>query len=93
MDLTPAERLIVALDLLPTEALDLVRALSPQVRWFKLRGHGRDLVRHVHENGGMVMLDLKLYDTRDSVQGDMEEISKLGIHYVTVHADCVQYAL
>lgn len=97
--MNPADRLIVALDVPPEDAVSLVRRLLlVDVRYFKIRSSmfwqrgGLDLVCSIVESGSGVMLDVKEYDTADSVRYDMPIAAKLGVAMVTVHADCVEHA-
>lgn len=90
--MTPAERLIVALDGAPDQ--DLYRALRNQagVMWFKigvstlLSTGGLELARYIVEREDNLFLDLKLYDTRDTVDRTIHRAFDLGVRFVTVHA-------
>jgi orotidine-5'-phosphate decarboxylase len=97
--MNPADRLIVALDVPVDDASDLVRKLRYQVNNFKLGvgtfllPHGRDFASSLVYEGAVLMLDLKLYDTRDTVLRTMEAVAKLGAAMVTVHVACTEHAL
>lgn len=96
--MNPADRLIVALDVPVDDAFDLVRRLRYQANNFKLgvgtflSSYGFELARFLVREGAGLMVDLKLYDTRDTVRRTMEIVAKLGAHWVTVHADCCEHA-
>lgn len=99
--MTPADKLIVALDVPPDDALDLFTVLRLQtgITNFKigvstlLQRDGFDLVTNIRLNRGQVMLDLKLYDVADTVKRTMEIAAKLGATWVTVHVDCVEHVV
>ena len=85
------DRLIVALDV-PTqsEALKLVRELSPEVGFFKIglqlyTAGGPEIVRAVLATGAKVFLDLKLHDIPNTVGRAVESASRLGVQMVTIH--------
>lgn len=88
-----ANRLIVALDAYPREAIDTLRLLLGEtpVRFFKLRRgnflryggwHLAVTVAAVAD----LMIDLKDYDPRDSVDDSVRAAFDLGARFVTVHA-------
>lgn len=88
----PADRLIVALDGKPLEMLNLAHALylDAGVRGFKvgvsalLDPMGLRLVQAIF--GELLFLDLKFYDTRDTVDRTIRRAFDLGARFVTVHA-------
>lgn len=97
MSINPADRLIVALDCQPREARSLVSRLMGEagVSWFKLgvatfidRRSSDDLIALAHDLSctANVFLDLKLYDTRDTVDRTVRAAFDLGARFVTVHA-------
>ena len=85
------DRLIVALDVpTQTEALELVRELSPEVGFFKIglqlyAAGGPEIVRAVLATGAKVFLDLKLHDIPNTVGRAVESASRLGVQMVTIH--------
>ena len=85
------DRLIVALDVpTQTEALELVRELSPEVGFFKIglqlyTAGGPEIVRAVLATGAKVFLDLKLHDIPNTVGRAVESASRLGVQMVTIH--------
>jgi orotidine-5'-phosphate decarboxylase len=85
------DRLIVALDVpTQTEALKLVRELSPQVGFFKIglqlyTAGGPEIVRAVLATGAKVFLDLKLHDIPNTVRKAVESASRLGVQMLTIH--------
>jgi orotidine-5'-phosphate decarboxylase len=94
-----ASSLIVALDAPLDRAVDLYKCLRQTGCAFKigvsflLELRGRQIAREIVQNGHRLMLDLKLYDTRDTVLRTMEAAEKLGAHMVTIHEDCVAHAI
>lgn len=93
-DLTPRERLLVALDV-PTldEALALVTALQPAVGGFKVglelctaEGAPR-VARALAAAGGGLFLDLKLHDIPNTVAGATRAVCALGpaVRMLTLH--------
>jgi orotidine-5'-phosphate decarboxylase len=96
--MNPADRLIVALDLPVDDSFDLVGKLRLHVSMIKLgigtflHPRGWILADRISREGICLMLDLKLYDTRDTVRRTMECVAKLGASMVTVHADCAEHA-
>ncbi len=90
--LTPAERLILALDL-PTiaEAEDLVNRLEGTVHFYKiglqlLSVGGMDLARRLKDQGHKVFLDWKLHDIPATVEKAARNIAALDADLLTVHA-------
>ena len=90
-EITPRERIIIALDLPTSEAaLGLVRKLSPHGGLFKIglqlyTSAGPDIVRAAHDLGGRVFLDLKLHDIPNTVGRAVESACSLGIEMLTIH--------
>lgn len=85
------DRLIVALDLGPSEALEMAGALQGHVRWLKVGmtlyyAAGPGIVTALREMGFDVFVDLKLYDIPHQVQGAARALSSLGAGMFTVHA-------
>jgi len=89
--INPRERIIVALDLpTRTEALALVRQLSPHAGLFKIglqlfTAAGPEMIRAVHDLGGRVFLDLKLHDIPNTVRRAVENAGSLGVEMLTLH--------
>jgi orotidine-5'-phosphate decarboxylase len=91
---SPADRLIVALDGEPNEMEILVgRLRGVGVNFFKLgidallQPRGRALADGIASFPGFsLFLDLKLYDTRDTVDRTVRRAFDLGARFVTVHA-------
>ena len=85
------DRLIVALDVpTQTEALELVRELSPEVGFFKIglqlyTAGGPEIVRGVLATGAKVFLDLKLHDIPNTVGKAVESAHRLGVQMLTIH--------
>jgi orotidine-5'-phosphate decarboxylase len=91
-ELTPADRLVIALDVdSDAEALGLVAELKDSVGMFKV-GHqlftayGPDIVRRIIGMGGRVFLDLKYHDIPNTVAKASSEAVKLGVSIFNVHA-------
>jgi orotidine-5'-phosphate decarboxylase len=88
---TARDRLIVALDVpTQTEALELVRELSPEVGFFKIGlqlyiAGGPEIVRGVLATGAKVFLDLKLHDIPNTVGKAVESAHRLGVQMLTIH--------
>ncbi len=85
--------LIVALDLSATEARGLFNRLEreTEVKWFKvgvrtmLDFGGPSLCERIAERWNL-MMDLKCYDTRDTVAATARRAFELGARFLTVHA-------
>jgi orotidine-5'-phosphate decarboxylase len=90
--LTPADRLVIALDVdSDAEALGLVAELKDSVGMFKVghqlfTAHGPDIVRRIIGMGGRVFLDLKYHDIPNTVAKASSEAVKLGVSIFNVHA-------
>lgn len=84
--------LIVALDLADqVKALELVRALVPTVRWFKVGmelyySSGPAIIKEIKGQGANIFLDLKLLDIPHTVAQAARVLTRLGINMFTVHA-------
>ncbi len=97
----PMSALIVALDMKPgMEARALVSKLIADagVRWFKIgvpmlldAEEGARTANFIRWGQAQMMLDLKLYDTRDTTLRAVDAAVKLGAAMLTIHADCVPY--
>src|SRR6267154_1366062 len=91
-DLTPRDRLAVALDL-PTEheALKLVDRLGNTCQWFKVGmelyyAAGNHVVQQLRDRGFNVFLDLKLHDIPNTVAGAVRSATQAGASLLTIHA-------
>jgi orotidine-5'-phosphate decarboxylase len=91
-DLTPRDRLAVALDL-PTEheALRLVDRLGQTCQWFKVGmelyyAAGNSIVQQLRDRGFNVFLDLKLHDIPNTVAGAVRSATHAGASLLTIHA-------
>ena len=90
--LAPRDRLIVALDV-PTasEADQIVRRLGDSVGVYKiglqlLFGGGIALAERLVGEGKNIFLDVKLLDIDNAVAKAVENIARLGVRFLTVHA-------
>ena len=90
--MTARERLIVGLDV-PTvdEAERLVDALGDDVLFYKI-GHqlafagGLEFARELAQSGKKIFLDMKLLDIDNTVASGVENIAKMGMSMLTLHA-------
>lgn len=90
--MTVDERLIVGLDV-PTlrEAEDVVRALEGTVGFFKIGyqlafAGGLGLARELAEGGTKIFLDMKLLDIDNTVAKGVENVARMGVAMLTLHA-------
>ena len=88
----PRDRMIVALDL-PTvgAALKMVDTLGDAASFYKIGYQlvfcgGLDLARDLAAAGKKVFLDVKLHDIGNTIEHAVENVAKLGMTFVTVHA-------
>lgn len=86
------ERLIVGLDV-PTvaEAEEKVRALGDSVLFYKIGyqlvfAGGLEFARDLAKDGKKVFLDMKLLDIDNTVAKGVENIAKMGMSMLTLHA-------
>ncbi len=86
------EKLIVGIDLPSVaEAENLVETLGDSVSFYKI-GHqlafvgGLELARDLKAQGKQVFLDMKLLDIDNTVAKGVENIAKLGVDMLTIHA-------
>jgi orotidine-5'-phosphate decarboxylase len=91
-NLTPKDRLAVALDL-PSEqeALKLVDRLGDTCQWFKVGmelyyAAGNSIVQQLRDRGFNVFLDLKLHDIPNTVAGAVRSATQAGASLLTIHA-------
>ena len=90
--MTARERLIVGLDL-PTvaEAESIVTALGDDVLFYKI-GHqlafagGLEFAKELAASGKKIFLDMKLLDIDNTVASGVENIAKMGMSMLTLHA-------
>jgi orotidine-5'-phosphate decarboxylase len=92
VELTPKDRLAVALDFPTTKAaLALVDQLSGTCQWFKVGmelyyATGNALIDTLRNRGFNVFLDLKLHDIPNTVAGAVRSATHAGASLLTVHA-------
>jgi orotidine-5'-phosphate decarboxylase len=86
------DRLIVALDL-PTvaEAESIVTELGDAVSFYKVGyqlafAGGLDFAKHLAQSGKQVFLDMKLLDIDNTIAKAVENIAKVGVSMLTIHA-------
>jgi orotidine-5'-phosphate decarboxylase len=90
--MTPAERLIVALDVDSFDAArELVGALGPHAGWFKVgpvlfTREGPRVCTLVKDSGARLFLDLKYHDIPNTVWGAVKNALSLGADMITLHA-------
>jgi orotidine-5'-phosphate decarboxylase len=91
-DITPRDRLIVALDLPGVEAAEaMVARLADSVTFYKIGyqlafAGGLRLVETLAASGKRVFIDLKLHDIGNTVARGVESLARLGATFLTVHA-------
>lgn len=90
--MTPRERLIVGLDV-PTirEAETIVERLGDDVLFYKIGyqlafAGGLEFARDLAQSGKKVFLDMKLLDIDNTVASGVENIAKMGMAMLTLHA-------
>lgn len=87
-----ADRLIVGLDVASVaEAEKVVRELEGSVRFFKIGyrlvfAGGLELARDLVAGGNKVFLDMKLLDIDNTVAEGVENVVRMGVDMLTVHA-------
>lgn len=91
VEISPRDRLIVALDL-PTvaEAEAMVARLGDHVTFYKIGleltyAGGLPLVERLAAEGKQVFIDLKLHDIPNTVERAARQIARLGARFLTVH--------
>ena len=88
----PGERFIFALDVDHfEEAMDWVRLLKEHVSFFKVGSQlfshsGPKIIEWIHGQGKKVFLDLKYHDIPNTVARASEEVTKLGVSMLNLHA-------
>ncbi len=90
--MTTNERLIVGLDV-PTvkEAESIVTAIGDDVIFYKIGyqlvfAGGLDFARELAQSGKKIFLDMKLLDIDNTVASGVENIAKMGMSMLTLHA-------
>lgn len=89
---SPADRIIVALDLPTVAAAEkVIERLDDAAAFYKIGHHlayrgGLELARALTAAGRRVFLDLKLHDIGNTVEAGVEAVAELGVSYLTVHA-------
>ncbi len=90
--LSPRDRLIVALDLPDVAAATaMVQRLGDSVSFYKIGleltyGGGLGLAERLVGEGKQVFLDLKFHDIPNTVERATAQVARLGATYLTVHA-------
>jgi orotidine-5'-phosphate decarboxylase len=91
-DVTPRDRLIVALDLPGVAAAEaMIARLGDRVSFYKIGyqlayAGGLPLIRQLTGAGKKVFADLKLHDIGNTVARGVESVAQLGATFLTVHA-------
>ncbi len=91
MELTPRQRLIVALDFPDVAAARrCIDALGDDAGFYKiglelLFNGGSELARELADQGGSVFFDAKLLDIGNTVERAVANIARLGARFLTVH--------
>jgi len=91
-NISPRDRLIVALDLPDVEAAEvMVARLGDSVSFYKIGyqlgyAGGLPLMRKLADSGKKVFADLKLHDIGNTVARGVESVARLGATFLTVHA-------
>ena len=90
--MTPRDRLIVGLDV-PTvaEAESLIATLGSDVSFYKIGyqlafAGGLEFARELAQSGKKIFLDMKLLDIDNTVASGVENIVKMGMSMLTLHA-------
>jgi orotidine-5'-phosphate decarboxylase len=92
IDLSPADRLAVALDFPDEhEAMKLVDRLGQTCQWYKVGmelyyAAGNRIVQQLRDRGFNVFLDLKLHDIPNTVAGAVRSATQAGASLLTIHA-------
>jgi orotidine-5'-phosphate decarboxylase len=89
----PRDRLILALDLPTVAAAEaMVERLEETVTFYKVgyqlaysKG-GLDFAEELAQSGYRVFLDLKLHDIGNTVAKGVENVARMGVNFLTVHA-------
>jgi len=92
MNISPRDRLIVALDVPGVaEAEALVARLGDSVNFYKvglqlIYGGGLAFAERLGRSGKRVFLDVKLLDIDNTVAGAVQSIAAIGMTFLTIHA-------
>ncbi len=91
LPVSPADRIIVALDGMEAEQALRFAASLPELRWVKVglelfTAAGPAVVRALRELGLQVFLDLKFHDIPATMAGACRGAARLGASLLTVHA-------
>ena len=91
-DMTARDHLIVGLDVpTVTEAEAIVKTLGDDISFYKI-GHqlafagGLEFARELAQSGKKIFLDMKLLDIDNTVAHGVENIAKMGMSMLTLHA-------
>jgi orotidine-5'-phosphate decarboxylase len=90
--LSPRDRLIVALDLnTPRDAEAMVERLGDSVTFYKIGyqlafAGGLSFADTLIGAGKRVFLDMKLHDIENTVAKGVENVARLGVTFLTIHA-------
>lgn len=99
--MTPADRLVVALDVPAPRAGELFARLSCElgITRFKVNAatllefSGRTLINNMLSDGARLMLDLKVYDIDSTVERIVRQAHVMGAEMITVHTRSVGAAV
>jgi orotidine-5'-phosphate decarboxylase len=92
-NLSPAERIIVALDKSPFDRnREVLDALKGRVRWVKVGlrsvlAEGPGILDDLNARGLNIFLDLKLHDIPTTVASALENLLPLGFDMITLHVN------
>ncbi len=92
LSLTPADRVIVALDFAEVEqARAMMRRLKGTARYVKVGMQlfylaGPSIIEECKQNGYQVFVDLKVHDIPNTARGAMRSLAALGADMVNLHA-------
>ncbi len=87
----PRDSIIVALDCPEHDALDIAEKLKGKATWLKVGmtlfyKTGPEIIKHFHEQGFKIFLDLKLIDIPHQVQGAAASAAATGADLLSIHA-------
>ena len=91
--LTPAERLIVALDFSDVdEARKCVDELNGIVRFYKIglelfTSPSRDFLEELRQRQCRIFLDLKMHDVDETIRRAVANVATLGVDFLTIHGN------
>jgi len=88
-----SDRVILALDV-PTvpDAEAIVREVGSQISFFKIGlqlqyNGGIEYAQRLVNSGKKVFLDSKIFDIGNTIERTVENIARMGVHFLTVHGD------